>query len=100
MKDMDVIQRQLDRVLGFFPRVEARINSLFGVNTLILIIAALNLSPATCASGMSRCLDRCSSSTCSCPTTICSVRISPMTRESRRAWSSLRKFRNGRKRTI
>lgn len=44
MKDIDVIQRQLDRVLGFFPRVEARINTLFGVNTLILIIAALNLS--------------------------------------------------------
>ncbi|MEC7741658.1 MAG: Pycsar system effector family protein [Pseudomonadota bacterium] len=44
MKDLDIIQRQLDRVLGFFPRVEARINALFGVNTLILIIAALNVS--------------------------------------------------------
>jgi hypothetical protein len=44
MKDIDIIQRQLDRVLGFFPRVEARINTLFGVNTLILIVAALNLS--------------------------------------------------------
>lgn len=44
MKDIDVIQRQLDRVLGFFPRVEARINGLFGVNTLILVIAAVNLS--------------------------------------------------------
>ena len=44
MKDIDIIQRQLDRVLGFFPRVEARINALFGVNTLILIIAALNVS--------------------------------------------------------
>ena len=44
MKDVDIIQRQLDRVLGFFPRVEARTNALFGVNTLILIIAALNLS--------------------------------------------------------
>lgn len=44
MKDIDIIQRQLDRVLGFFPRVEARINILFGVNTLILVIAALNLS--------------------------------------------------------
>ena len=31
MKDIDIIQRQLDRVLGFFPRVEARINTLFGV---------------------------------------------------------------------
>lgn len=44
MKDIDIIQRQLDRVLGFFPRVEVRINALFGVNTLILIIAALNVS--------------------------------------------------------
>lgn len=44
MKDIDVIQRQLDRVLGFFPRVEARINALFGVNTVILVVAALNLS--------------------------------------------------------
>ena len=44
MKDIDVIQRQLDRVLGFFPRVEARISGLFGVNTLIVVMAALNLS--------------------------------------------------------
>ena len=44
MKDIDVIQRQLDRVLRFFPRVEARINALFGANTLILIIAALNVA--------------------------------------------------------
>lgn len=44
MKDIDVIQRQLDRVLGFFPRVEARINGLFGVNMLIFAIAAVNLS--------------------------------------------------------
>src|SRR5690606_33339647 len=44
MNDMDPIQRQLDRVLGFFPRVEARINALFGVNTLILAVSALNIS--------------------------------------------------------
>ena len=44
MKDIDIIQRQLDRVLAFFPRVDARINALFGVNTLILIIAALNVA--------------------------------------------------------
>lgn len=44
MKDIDLIQCQLDRVLGFFPRVEARINALFGANTLILIIAALNVA--------------------------------------------------------
>jgi hypothetical protein len=44
MKDIDTIQRQLDRVLAFFPRVEARITGLFGVNTLILAICALNVS--------------------------------------------------------
>ena len=44
MKDIEAIQRQLDRVLSFFPRVETRINGLFGVNTLIMVIAALNLS--------------------------------------------------------
>lgn len=46
MTDIDVIQRQLDRVLGFFPRVEGRINGLFGVNTLIFAISALNVSAA------------------------------------------------------
>lgn len=44
MNDIDAIQRQLDRVLGFFPRVEARINGLFGVNTVILAIRALNVA--------------------------------------------------------
>ena len=44
MNDIDIIQRQLDRVLAFFPRVEARINALFGANTLILAIGALNVS--------------------------------------------------------
>ncbi len=44
MKDIEAIQRQQDRVLSFFPRVETRINGLFGVNTLIMVIAALNLS--------------------------------------------------------
>lgn len=44
MNDIDIIQRQLDRLLTFFPRVEARINGLFGVNTLIFVIAAVNLS--------------------------------------------------------
>ncbi|WP_262423149.1 hypothetical protein [Brevundimonas denitrificans] len=38
MKDMQTIERQLDRVLGFFPRVETRINALFGVNTVILAV--------------------------------------------------------------
>lgn len=44
MRDIEVIQSQLDRVLAFFPRVEGRINALFGANTLILAIAALNVS--------------------------------------------------------
>lgn len=44
MRDIDVIQRQLDRVLAFFPRIESRINGLFGVNTLIFVIATVNLS--------------------------------------------------------
>ena len=44
MIDIDLIQRQLDRVLGFFPRVESRVNGLFGVNTLIFVVAAVNLS--------------------------------------------------------
>ncbi|HEX8513674.1 MAG TPA: Pycsar system effector family protein [Allosphingosinicella sp.] len=46
MKEIDVIQRQLDRVLNFFPRVEARINGLFGVNTLMFALTALNVSVA------------------------------------------------------
>ncbi|MGC1271582.1 MAG: Pycsar system effector family protein [Croceibacterium sp.] len=44
MNDLDALQRQLDRVLGFIPRVEARINGLFGVNTFLLAIGALNVS--------------------------------------------------------
>ncbi len=44
MREITTIEAQLDRVLGFFPRVEARINGLFGVNTLILVVCALNIS--------------------------------------------------------
>ena len=44
MKEITTIEAQLDRVLGFFPRIEARINGLFGVNTLILAVGALNVS--------------------------------------------------------
>lgn len=44
MNDIQTIERQLDRVLGFFPRVEARINALFGVNTVLLAVGALNVS--------------------------------------------------------
>ncbi len=44
MNDIETIERQLDRLLGFFPRIEARINALFGVNTVILAVGALNVS--------------------------------------------------------
>lgn len=44
MKNIEVIERQLERVLAFFPRVEARISALFGVNTLIFAVAAVNVS--------------------------------------------------------
>lgn len=44
MQDLDVIQSQLDRILGFFPRIEARINGLFAVNTLIIAVGALNMT--------------------------------------------------------
>lgn len=44
MKELATIEAQLDRILGFFPRIEARINGLFGVNTLILAVGALNIS--------------------------------------------------------
>jgi hypothetical protein len=38
--------KQLDRILGFFPRAEAKASFLFAVNTSILGITALNLRPA------------------------------------------------------
>lgn len=44
MREIATIEAQLDRVLGFFPRIEARINGLFGVNTLVLAVGALNIS--------------------------------------------------------
>lgn len=44
MKEVDVIERQLDRVLGFFPRVETRINGLFAFNSIILTLIAVNLT--------------------------------------------------------
>lgn len=39
-----MIERQLDRVLGFFPRVETRINGLFAFNSIILTLIAVNLT--------------------------------------------------------
>ncbi|GAA0675177.1 MULTISPECIES: Pycsar system effector family protein [Sphingomonas] len=44
MNDTATLQSQLDRVLAFFPRVDARINGLFGVNTLVLAVGALNVA--------------------------------------------------------
>lgn len=46
MKDIGNLQNQLDRILNFFPRVDAKINGLFAVNTFILSIASWNLSLA------------------------------------------------------
>lgn len=44
MNDVAILQSQLDRILGFFPRVDARINGLFAVNTLVLAVGALNVA--------------------------------------------------------
>lgn len=49
MKQIEVIERQLDRVLSFFPRVEARINALFAFNSIILTLVALNLTASDVA---------------------------------------------------
>lgn len=43
MKDLNIIEAQLGRVLCFFPRVEARISGLFAANTVLLAVAALNV---------------------------------------------------------
>jgi len=40
----DAAERQLDRVLSFFPRVEAKGSFLFALNTGLLALLALNLS--------------------------------------------------------
>lgn len=45
MKDLQVIASQLDRVLGFFPRVDTKAAGLFTVNSAMLTIAALNVRP-------------------------------------------------------
>jgi hypothetical protein len=39
----DVSAKQLDRVLGFFARVEAKASFLFAINTTLLALIALNL---------------------------------------------------------
>jgi hypothetical protein len=40
----DAAERQLDRVLSFFPRVEAKGSFLFALNTGLLALLALNLN--------------------------------------------------------
>ena len=39
----DTASVQLDRVLGFFPRVESKASALFAVDTGMLALLALNL---------------------------------------------------------
>jgi hypothetical protein len=39
----DIAEKQLDRVLSFFPRVEAKASFLFALNTGMLALLALNL---------------------------------------------------------
>lgn len=43
MKDIDIIEAQLSRVLGFFPRVDTKVGGLFAVNSAILAISAANV---------------------------------------------------------
>ena len=43
MKDSDIIEAQLTRVLNFFPRVDTKIAGLFTVNSAIVTISALNV---------------------------------------------------------
>ncbi len=42
----DEANQQLDRVLGFFPRVESKASALFAMNTGVLAVAALNFQPS------------------------------------------------------
>lgn len=41
--------KQLDRTLSFFPRVESKASSLFAMNTGVLALAALNFKPTDLA---------------------------------------------------
>jgi len=47
--NLDAANSQLDRVLGFFSRVETKASFLFAINTSLLAIMALNFSPADLA---------------------------------------------------
>lgn len=43
MKDLDVIESQFERILSFFPRVDAKVAGLFTINSAILTISAMNV---------------------------------------------------------
>jgi Family of unknown function (DUF5706) len=43
MRQLDVIEAQLTRVLSFFPRVDTKAAGLFTINSAILTISALNV---------------------------------------------------------
>jgi hypothetical protein len=45
VKELDRVEAQLARVLEFFPRVDAKASGLFGVNSAMLTITALNVKP-------------------------------------------------------
>lgn len=45
MKDLSTIETQLSRILGFFPRVETRIATVFAIDMALLVVSALNLGP-------------------------------------------------------
>lgn len=42
----ELANKQLDRVLGFFPRVETKVSFLFAMNSGLLVILALNIQIA------------------------------------------------------
>lgn len=43
MKDLNIIEAQLQRTLGFFPRVDTKVSGLFAVNSTALTLMALNV---------------------------------------------------------
>lgn len=43
MKEIDVVEAQLNRVLGFFPRVDTKVVGLFTINSALLTISVLNV---------------------------------------------------------
>ena len=43
MKDLNIVEAQLTRVLSFFPRVDTKAAGLFTINSAILTVSALNV---------------------------------------------------------